>query len=402
MVPQKMERLLRLGRFALRSMVVYLFFAMSSVSSWLIADHNNYNARGQFTYLPISALCAACLTLSLLFYYSLVRAESVHNDGLRDRFLAVWDRNDPPRFGKRLKTVLGSPELHSDWIVHSFLLLVFPSAFGHRPLLLLLGDYAGKGAVLLIMIPALALLCFAAKLSACSAWSVEWSRKANKPRPQKTPLRRPLLRAILLWGIFLLTAALSPLGLRSVYSLYQILRLANPWILIPVIVGGLFFCYLIRLFIAVGKRLRLLRRLRAFCKKNGYELLNVKNSIRTLVFPHGGANFALQKEDVRYDCRLISSLRRHSPLLFREEGTVTCTHVFRFFTLNLFHYDVTYDFQFESDGKKILVLLPAPIEVFVSGFGVTQLAESGSRIADCTLYGAADFLHALERNVVGR
>ena len=92
----------------------------------------------------------------------------------------------------------------------------------------------------------------------------------------------------------------------------------------------------------------------------------------------------------------------HSPLLFREEGTVTCTHVLRLFSLNLFHYDFTYDYQFEGEGTKILILLPAPIEVFVSGYNVTQLASSGSRIADCTIYGGTDFLNALERNVLGR
>ena len=139
-----------------------------------------------------------------------------------------------------------------------------------------------------------------------------------------------------------------------------------------------------------------------FCKENGYEMSGAQKWIRTLFFTDASANFTLQKGKTLYECRLISSLGRHSPLLFREEGTVTCTHVLRLFSLNLFHFDFTYDYRFEGTGTKLLILLPAPIEVFVSGYGVTQLAFPGSRISDYTIYGATDFLHALERNVIGR
>ena len=256
--------------------------------------------------------------------------------------------------------------------------------------------------LLLILIPALALLCFAARLSALSAWSAQWSRKNRKPDFQKNPVWKLPIVVLLICACFIVVCVLSPIGFRSLYALFQILRLANPWVFFPVVIGAILFWYFVRFEIAICKRRRLLRRLRKFCQENAYELLNVKQCIRTLFFPCVGANFTLKKDGVQYDCRLISSMGRHSPLLFREEGTVTCTHVLRLFSLNLFHYDFTYDYQFEGTGMKILILLPSPIEVFVSGYGVTQLAFSGSRIADCIIYGGTDFLNALERNVVGR
>ena len=167
-------------------------------------------------------------------------------------------------------------------------------------------------------------------------------------------------------------------------------------------IGAILLWYLIRLLDGVRKRRRFLRRLRKFCKENGYELTRVKRCFITLLFPLSGVNVSLKKGEKQYDCRLISSLRKHSPLHFQEEGSVTCTHVYKFFSLHLFHFDITYSYQFEAAGTKILVLVPVPYEVFVSGYGEIELGYAGSRVSDCIIYGATDFIHALERGVVGK
>lgn len=399
---QKQKRLiLRLGFMLLRSFLLYLIFALFSVVAGFTIRLYNYDSLGHYTYLPDEAVCGLIVFFSLLFYYSLVRVSTVYSNGLREQFLAIWNRNNPPGFLRRVKFTFLSLEFCFDICTHSLLLLILPYEFGFEALAALLGDSGNKGPFFLILIPTLAFLCFTARLSALSAWSAQWSRKNRKPDFRKFPFWKLPVAILFIWACFIAVCVLSPIGVRSFYALFQILQLANPWVLFPVLIGAILLWYFVRFGIAICKRRRLLRRLRKFCKENGYELLNVKKCFRTLFFPCVGANFTLKKDGVQYDCRLISSMGHHSPLLFREEGTVTCTHVLRLFSLNLFHYDFTYDYQFEGEGTKILILLPAPIEVFVSGYNVTQLASSGSRIADCTIYGGTDFLNALERNVVG-
>ena len=397
---QKKSRLLRIAFLILRSFVVYLIFALFSLCSDFIIRLYNYDERGHYFHLPDFAVYVTGFVFSILFYYAFVRINAANSNTFRARFLAAWDRNDTPGLLRRLKFAFCSPELYSDLAVHALLVLIFPSEFGFQNLVALLGDYGEKGFVILILIPALALLCILAYTSALSSWTVQWSRKIKKPDLKDIPFWK-LPVSILLIGLFFLTiCAFAPLVIRSLYTVFQILQLVNPLVSIPIIVGFIPLWCLIRLLIAFFKRIRFLRLLRKICKANGYELIQVKKCFRTLIIPQYEANLILKKGDVRYECRFISSLGRHSPLFFREEGTVTCTHVFRLMALNLFAFDFTYDYQFESTGTKILILLPAPIEVLISGYGVTQLAEPGSRIADCRIYGATDFLHALERDVI--
>lgn len=386
----------------LRSLLLYFVFGLFSLCSSLTILNSNYNIRDQYTYLPDQAVYALGVFFSLIFYYSLIYASIKYSNTLRTRYLLIWDPVNQPGFIQRLKFTLHSPEFLSDLIIHTLLLLIFPSEFGFWFLTLLLGNNSNKGLLFLILIPAIAFLCFSAHLSVLSNWNTKWRDKVRKPNLDKIPLWKLPIHIFFIWICFLVVCSLSPIEARTLYALSQILKLANSGTLLLFIIGIIFLWFVIRYLIAVEKRIRFLHRIKRICKKNGYELLNVKRYIRTLFFPSPIANFSIKNDSVQFDCRMISSMDSHFPLLFREDGTVTCTHFLRFFSLNLFHFDFTYDYQFDGTGIKVLILLPASKKVFVCGYGVTQFAFSGSRIADCVIYGATDFLHALERKVVGR
>ena len=398
---QRKEQLRKNGILFLRSALFYLLFALFSLLASYRVPVYNYDSYGHYYFLPDTAIYVICTLLPLLFYYLLIRATAMQSGAIRARFAAIWDRKNPPGFLRQMKFIFSSPEFRSDLILHLLLLLVFPAGFGFRPLVLLLGNYGNKGVVFAIIAPSLALICIAARLSVLSAWTVQWGGKIGGARLEKIPLWKLPLWIFLTWVFCTILGAVAPITVRSVYALFQILKLA-PRTFFLILIGAILLWYLIRLMDAVRKRLRFLRRLRKFCKENGFELTCVKRCFITLLFPISGVNVSLKKGDRQYDCRLISSLRRHSPLHFEEEGVVTCTHVYKFFSLHLFHFDLTYRYQFEATGTKILVLVPVPNEVFVSGYGEVELGYSGSRVSDCILYGATDFIHALERGVVGR
>ena len=398
---QRKKQIRESGVLLLRSGLFYLLFALFSLIGSYRVPVYNYDSHGHYYFLPDTAIYVICTLLSLLFYYLLIRATTMQSGAIRARFAAIWDRRNPPGFLRQMKFIFSSPEFRSDLILHLFLLLIFPSGFGFRPLVLLLGEYGNKGIVFAILAPLIALIGAAARLSVLSAWTVQWGCKIGKPQPEKIPFWKMPLWVFLTWVICTIVSMVAPITVRSVYALFEILKLASRTFFL-ILIGAILLWYLIRLLDAVRKRLRFLRRLRKFCRENGYELTRVKRCFITLLFPISGVNVSLKKGDRQYDCRLISSLRRHSPLHFEEEGVVTCTHVYKFFSLHLFHFNLTYRYQFEATGTKILILVPVPIEVFVSGYGEVELGYAGSRVSDCIIYGATDFIHALERGVVGR
>lgn len=398
---QRKEQLQKIGSLFLRSALFYLLFAVFALLSFYRIPLFNYDSYGHYYFLSDTAIYVLCIVLSLIFYYFLIRASFLQSNTVRTRFAGIWDRRNPPGFVQRIRFVLSSPEFRVDLILHLLFLLIFPSGFGFRPLVLLLGSYGNKGVVFAVIAPALSLISVAARMSVLSAWTVQWGCKLGQPWLEKIPRWKLPISILLTWVACVATGMVAPIALRSIYAVFQILKLA-PRVLFPVLACAILLCYLIRLLDGVRKRRRFLRRLRKFCKENGYALTRVKRCFITLLFPLAGVNVSLKKGDKQYDCRLIAGLRRHSPLHFQEEGTVTCTHVYKFFSLHLFHFDITYDYQFEATGTKILILVPVPNEVFVSGYGEIELGYSGSRVSDCIIYGATDFIHALERGVVGR
>ena len=396
------EKLLRVVLPLFRSVGLYLFSAFFATCSRVIAIYFNYDSRGQYNFISNRAVCIVSLVISLVFYFSVIRTATLLHNPTRKKFFAVWKGSDQLGFGQKCNFLLRLPETLADLGVTLFFLLLFPTAFGHSSLVFLLGDHGNKGMVLLIMFPTLTLLNLLGKLSALTAWSDDWFRHRRISEPDDVSPLRAFGKLALLCPVFLLGCAVLPPVTAALNALRKILFLVEPLTLVLVFLGLLLLVLTVRFWIAARKRHRFLRNLRALCQQIGYEVCNVRNCYRSILFPFATANFSLIKGNIRYDCRFFSSPNRHSPMLFREEGTVTCTHTLRLFSLVLFSFNLTYDYRFPADGKRILVILPVTYEVFVSGYGTTLLAESGARVADCKIFGGRDFLNALDRDVLGR
>ena len=57
------------------------------------------------------------------------------------------------------------------------------------------------------------------------------------------------------------------------------------------------------------------------------------------------------------------------------------------------------DFGFESEGKKILIVLPIPKKIYVGTVNsAPRPADTGEKAGEYTVYNASGFLGALERD----
>lgn len=400
MKKDQIEKKLRILFRWIRSAGLYLFAMLFSVCSRVIIVLFNYDNRGQFHYISTPAVHAASLALSLVFYFSLIRTATLHHNPTKNRYFAAWDRSAPSGLREKLRFLIRSPEMLPDLAMTLFFLVVFPLSFGHQSLAFLLGTHGNKGMVLLIMLPTLTLFLFAGKISALTVWSDDWLRHRRVTPPEDISPLRTLGKLFVLWLIFSAGCAVMPMVLVTLNAFRKMFLLVDPKIFIPIILGLLIFRFLLRFLVIARKRRKFLRDLRMLCGQTGFEVSDVKKWRQAIFFPTAESNFSLRKGNARYDCRFFSCPNRFSPLTFHEDGTVTCTHTLRLFGLVLFSYNFTYEFQFPADGKRLLVVLPAPRKTFIDGYGVTLLAESGARISDCRIFGGKDFLNAVERNVL--
>ena len=62
------------------------------------------------------------------------------------------------------------------------------------------------------------------------------------------------------------------------------------------------------------------------------------------------------------------------------------------------HTDFTYDF--EAEGKKILIVCPTPHTIYASGYGENKLLDVGDTFHGYMLMTGTAFINALERDAV--
>lgn len=80
-----------------------------------------------------------------------------------------------------------------------------------------------------------------------------------------------------------------------------------------------------------------------------------------------------------------------------------CQHTFYLFRVPLLHLNSRIDFAFESDGEKILIVLPIPKNIYTASNTSRPLpADTGEKIGNYRIYNATGFLHALERDCLER
>ena len=149
-------------------------------------------------------------------------------------------------------------------------------------------------------------------------------------------------------------------------------------------------------------RRKFLRRLKKLCRELGATLSPIKRPYRSLLRLCDEVNFTLQYGEKTYRCKLFCALKRHTPLFFSEKGIVQCLHSFRFRRVEYFRYTSQFDFSFEGQGHKILIVNPVPKEIYAGDTSFYREIDTGERIGTYTVCTATGFLGALSRDVLSR
>lgn len=168
------------------------------------------------------------------------------------------------------------------------------------------------------------------------------------------------------------------------------------WVGIAVIAVGVYFSLR-----ALIKRFFFISRLKKYCKANSVPLSEIVKPYSSIFVSHTGANFTVEKNGKKYDCKFMSSLFPGSPIIFSDKGVGikhTRIHVFH---IELFSKMKDFKYEFESENRKLLIVVPTPKKILsqIRGSKLGE-ADTGEKLGEYTLYNSNGFLNSLDRNLL--
>ncbi len=163
----------------------------------------------------------------------------------------------------------------------------------------------------------------------------------------------------------------------------------------------IFIFAMILLFIlrALIKRKRFINKLKKYCVDNSLNLSEISNAYSSIFRDKAGFNFTVEKNGKKYDCKFLHSLFPNSPLIMSDQGVGIKHTYISIRGIVIFSKKKDFTFSFESENKKILIILPIPKKILVSIRGTNLIeADTGEKLGEYTIHSANSFLNSLDRN----
>lgn len=303
-----------------------------------------------------------------------------------------------------LRLILTSKDLLLELGILLALPILFPIELGFSPLAdLLFGTIAQrtlkKLLTLAIVLPVFFGLWLFSRYSAFF-----WI--AYRENDDKIHLVRGLILKLLgITAVYALGAILIIYSLEIYASIFNVLKLFFSlyfWLTLILIGSILAFFLSFRFLRGCRIRRKFLGRLKVLCREIGATLSPIKRPYRSLLFLRDEVNFTVQYNKKTYHCKLFCALKRHTPLFFSQNGIVQCLHSLRFRRVEYFRYTTQFDFSFEANGQKLLIVNPVPKEIYAGDTSFYREIDTGESIGAYKVFTATGFLGALSRNVLDR
>ncbi len=369
--------------------IVCLFFALMVMSA--VTDSVERGVRAS---LQGSALAfVSAVLLSLLFFLGVYSAI---------RFFALYDKHYVAKYGKEEASFL----FLRRWEFWLFLIGTATLTFV-SPLPFVISPLFTKSTTLLWHVA----LAFDACLVPLFLFS---HRSAEKVRGKMKDPSQALGTRTLAARLFLLVFSYS-FACGGFSLLFRVLSAASVWEglgnKIFIVVALLLAAFLIPLYLrALLKRRSFLKKLKALCAKKKYKLSEIRKPFLSLFKETAGASFTVKADGKTYTCKLCGGINRGTAVLLGANGEGSKKYTFYFgrhfgrrnVSVELFSLCSYFDYSMETDGTKVLVFTNVPRRIIITEGKRTFLADSGDEIDGYKVYGASDFLAALERDTVTR
>ena len=347
----------------------------------------NYNMLEDDLLSP-RALHIFFLAFFVLIINSLMLATYRKNKSVQEEFFARGVKKD---FLSRAKFTVCTWDFCVEIICVTVLSVLLPSSF-------LFGFEAispgSRSLTLLIILPIIYVLNFVGRMDYQKYWRAG-SKENTTEQKRNTVIKDIALVALIYVGGGMCLPWLFPI-LMMLWQLGG--GMLFVWIVLALI-GIVLLTLLFFVIRGISKRKAFLKKLKSYCKDNALTISEIKKPYLSMFLAQNGSDFTVEKNGRKYECKLIANFFPMSLIIFYGNGNGIHQHTVRLFRTDLFHFMSGFKFGFDSDNKKILIIVPIPRRFYVSANNTSpRQADTGEKLGEYTIYNATGFLGALDRD----
>lgn len=391
------ERMQYIYRSIWRFVKFFLFHWLISQIVLIFSNMDDPYLTATEPYINETLFAWISVGMLVLSFSSMIRIALRYELPLRDAYLS----GKPSSLVGKWKLLLCNKLFWVRTGIYCTLYAILP--FGAFPALRIAGNnlFGVQFAKLLIGL-CLGILLFGISLlnfsSACRAW--EHPEKGEIPHKAYNKKFRVLCAAYLIGGM-----ALSYLAPQFIPLFVNIPKLLNDpsigkvfiWIVVIVLLAlAIRYCGILR------RRRKFLKRLERINREGRHHLTKVKKPYASLFYNYTGESFSVRCNGEEFSCKMLSGKKSKKPLIFTEEGTLEFVKSVQALGYELFQYKKTFDFAYESDARKVLIINSVPQRMLLLWENKHIKLEDGDRLGDYILYTEQSFLNALERECLYR
>lgn len=424
----------------LRAFVIFVFFLI--IKFMCLFTCVLANAQSGF---PTWVQLLPCLLALPFIFNSILYVTTVYNARERDAFLKAKPQR--PAFTTELKRILTSREFWIEYAVLSTLVVITSLLSGFFEFGLVFSPEAPQNYLArnLLPIPVLLILFFLISIHRRYDARLYWYQlqaRGEVSRLENTFLLIPRILAIIFGYPLLFPSALY--ALLGIFSFVNIVvALVNVMTLLgftAVILGIALFVMLILALNSLVLRHKLIKKLKAVAKASGYKLSEIKRPYASMFLSREECNFTLEYQGKVFSCRLIGSWWQRAPLHFISKKHAIYLHKVGTRT-HFFSYECHFNYAFEGEGDKLLIICPMPRWLFASvdntdkiitpedmsttatiaayrhggsrrqqsSFDISKRTseysralEAGDKIWGYAIYNTTSFISAIDRKCLGR
>ncbi len=165
------------------------------------------------------------------------------------------------------------------------------------------------------------------------------------------------------------------------------------------LVGLLVLLFIWRRIRALSIQRRFFKKLAKACRENSVRYKE-PNGICKSVLRQQVMQFTLEHKNVRFNCVLIPTILRKTPLYFLGNGEVKRIHTFYFFKIDIFSSEKLLKYKLErpqKGEKNVIILSPIPREFFIGERGNASSGDFNSEVDKALIYSGSEFCNYIER-----
>lgn len=379
------------------------------------------------------------IVIGCLFYYSFIRFRTIYNESLRNTYL---ETDKKPSF---LSFVFLNPEIWFDILGFAFVLFAFDTNKTYKFLteLPLYGE--SKATACLIFLAVLFVLNIFARYNATRLWLQNQdgkfddyfyqgeenksithkgivvpaglstmrfvAKKTSGTNPalnqyesdedadySKKAKHQSFLAAYIIYAICLVIA-------KYIYYILKLLLVFIiplwKYILAAIVITAVSF-FVARRINAFIKRKAFIKEIKRICVEKNYSVSEIKCGLTDIASVSKGNDFVIEINGEKYSCKFIPCIKSNVPLILRENGLGSFVHAFVFAYVQWWQYHTKFNFGFNSDHKKILIISPSSKFIYKVFERSLKELDNGDHVGDYRVYTGGSFLRSVERDCLDK